>query len=102
MLERLRLELRDTTITYTTIPRQSSKEPVSFVLTEIDEAGFFVFSNPENDDPEQIRYLLLGNREMQVETIGKRNGREVRSLRRCPMCGNGTRALSRMSCAASG
>lgn len=78
LLERLRLELRDTTITYITIPKQTNKEPVSFVLTEIDEAGFFVFSNPQNDDPKQIRYLLLGNREMQVETIGKRNGRDVK------------------------
>lgn len=78
LLERLRLELRDTTITYIIIPRQSNKEPVSYALTEIDEEGFFVFSNPKNDDPQTIRYLLLGNREMQVETIGKRNGREVK------------------------
>jgi len=78
LLERLRIELRDTTITYITIPRQSNKEPASFVLTEIDEAGFFVFSNPKNDDPQTVRYLLLGNREMQVETIGIRNGREVK------------------------
>lgn len=80
LLDRLRLELRDTTVTYIIIPRsnQSNKEPVSFALTEIDEAGFFVFSNPKNDDPQKIRYLLLGNREMQVETISKRNGREVK------------------------
>ncbi|MBC7776975.1 MAG: hypothetical protein H7246_16205 [Phycisphaerae bacterium] len=78
LLERLRLELRDTMITYIIIPRQSSKPPVSFVLTEIDEEGFFVFTNPTNDDQHTIRYLLLGNREMQVETIGRRNGREVK------------------------
>jgi hypothetical protein len=79
LLERLRIELRDTTITYIAIARgQNSNKPVSFLLTEIDEEGFFVFSNPEHDDPQTIRYLLLGNREMQVETIGKRNGREVK------------------------
>ncbi|MFN0175202.1 MAG: DUF6265 family protein [Saprospiraceae bacterium] len=79
LLERLRIELRDTTITYIAIARgQNSNKPVSFLLTEIDEQGFFVFSNPEHDDPQTIRYLLLGNREMQVETIGKRNGREVK------------------------
>lgn len=79
LLERLRLELRDTTITYIAIARgQNNNQPVPFRLTEIDEAGFFVFSNPEHDDPQKIRYLLLGNREMQVETIGKRNGREVK------------------------
>lgn len=79
LLENLRLELRDTTVTYITIPRsQSSKEPVSFLLIDIDEEGFFVFSNPNHADPKTIRYLLLGNREMQVETIGIRNGREVK------------------------
>jgi hypothetical protein len=79
LLERLRLELRDTTITYTAIARmQSDKKPVAFVLTKIDEEGWFIFTNPENDDPHTIRYLLLGNREIQVETIGKRNGRDVK------------------------
>lgn len=80
LLERLRLELRDTTITYIVTTRnQNGGQPVPFVLTEIDEEGFFVFSNPKHDDPQKIRYLLLGNREMQVETIGKRNGREVKT-----------------------
>lgn len=78
LLERLRLELRDTIITYYIIPRQSTKEPTNYELTEIDEQGFFVFFNIENQDPQTIRYLLLGNREMQVETISKRNGRDVK------------------------
>lgn len=78
LLERLRIELRDTTVTYISIPRQTNKEPVSYLLTEIDENGFFVFSNPENLEQQTIRYLLLGNREMQVETSGMRNGREVK------------------------
>jgi len=79
LLERLRLELRDTTVTYIAIPRnQNNNEPIPFRLTDIDEDGFFIFSNPNHDDPKVIRYLLLGNREMQVETIGMRNGREVK------------------------
>jgi hypothetical protein len=77
-LERLRLELRDTTVTYTAIARgQNNNAPVPFKLTEIDEQGFYIFSNPTHDDPKKIKYLLLGNREMQVFTEGLRNGRTV-------------------------
>ena len=78
LLERLRIELRDTTITYIITPRQTTKMPVKFVLKEIDEEGFFVFKNPVNEDPHTIRYLLLGNREIQEETISSRNGRDVK------------------------
>lgn len=79
LLERLRIELRDTTITYITIPaRQSNSKPVSYPLIDIDEEGFFIFRNEDHDDPHTIRYLLLGNREIQVETIERRNGRDVK------------------------
>ena len=79
LLERLSLELRDTNITYTAIARnQNNKQPVPYQLTDIDPDGFFVFTNPKHDDPHTIRYLVLGNREIQVENIGKRNGREVK------------------------
>ena len=78
LLERLRLELRDTTVTYIAVARgQNDNKPVAFVLTEIDEQGFYVFSNPKHDDPQKIKYLLLGNREIQVVTEGQRNGRTV-------------------------
>ncbi len=78
LLERLRLELRDTTVTYIAIARgQNNNAPVPFKLTEIDDQGFYVFSNPTHDDPKKIKYLLLGNREMQVFTEGLRNGRTV-------------------------
>lgn len=78
LLERLRLELRDTSVTYIAIARgQNDNKPVAFVLTEIDEQGFYVFSNPQHDDPQKIKYLLLGNREIQVVTEGRRNGRTV-------------------------
>jgi hypothetical protein len=79
LLERLRIELRDTTVTYITIARnQNGGKPMDYPLTEIDEEGFYVFKNLAFDDPQKIRYLLLGNREMQVETMSRRNGREVK------------------------
>ena len=78
LLERLRLELRDTSITYFIIPRPPKEnEIVPFKLVDIDQKGFFVFLNPDNDDPQTIKYLLLGNREVQVTTESKRNGRMV-------------------------
>lgn len=76
-LENLRLELRDTTITYIAIARgQNQNRPISFKLTQADYDGY-VFENPAHDDPQKIRYLLLGNRELQVFTEGKRNNRTV-------------------------
>lgn len=79
LLERMALELRDTTVTYFVIPRiLNSKEPVPLKLVDIDEQGFFVFTNPENDDPRTLRYLFLGNREIQVLTETFRNGRLVK------------------------
>ena len=46
-------------------------------MTTADYDGY-VFENPAHDDPQKIRYLLLGKREMQVFTEGKRNGRPVK------------------------
>lgn len=76
-LENLRLELRDTTISYIAIARgQNQNKPVAFKLTQADYDGY-VFENPAHDDPQKIRYLLLGNRELQVYTEGKRGNRTV-------------------------
>lgn len=76
-LEVLRLELRNSTITYIAIARgQNKNEPVPFVLTNADYEGY-VFENPSHDDPQKIRYRLLGNRELQVNTEGKRGSRNV-------------------------
>jgi len=76
-LETLRMELRDTTITYYAIVRgQNQNKPVPFKLTTADYDGY-VFENPKHDDPQKIRYRLLSKREMQVFTEGKRNGRTV-------------------------
>jgi len=69
--------LRDTTITYYAIVRgQNQNKPVPFRMTSADIEGY-VFENPTHDDPQKIRYRLLGKREMQVYTEGKRNGRTV-------------------------
>lgn len=76
-LETMRLELRDTSITYYTIVRgQNQNKPIPFRLTTADYEGY-VFENPAHDDPQKIRYRLLGKREMQVFTEGKRSGRPV-------------------------
>jgi hypothetical protein len=76
-LETMRLELRDTTITYyATVRGQNRNQAVPFVLVNADTEGF-VFSNPKHDDPQKIHYRLLGNRELQVNTEGMRNGRKV-------------------------
>lgn len=76
-LETLRLELRDTTITYYAAVRgQNQNKAIAFVLTNADVDGY-LFENPKHDDPQKIRYRLLGNRELQVTTEGMRNGRKV-------------------------
>lgn len=77
LLETLKIALRDTQVIYTVIVRgQNNNKPVDFKLTEAfsDE---FLFENPQHDDPQKIRYFLLGNREIQVTTEGKKNGRTV-------------------------
>jgi hypothetical protein len=76
-LENISLELRDTNITYTVVLRGvNQNRPVVFRLTQADYDGY-LFENPAHDDPQKIRYLLLGNRELQVFTEGKRNNRTV-------------------------
>jgi len=78
-LENLRIEYRKDTITYITIARsQNNNQPVRFVLTTADYEGY-VFENPANADPQKIHYRLLGNREMQVTTEGKRGNRAVKN-----------------------
>ena len=76
-LETMRLTRRDTHIVYSVIVRgQNQNQPIDFDLTEayVDE---FLFENPAHDDPKKIRYVLLGNREMQVYTEGKKGNRTV-------------------------
>lgn len=77
ILERLRLELRDTTVTFFTISRGQNNTTIPYKLTEIDDQGFYVFTSPTNEDPQKVKYLLLGNREVQEVREGRRNGRTV-------------------------
>ena len=77
-LETMRLEWRGNNIDYLVVVRgQNQNKPIAFRLTEADYDGY-VFENPQHDDPQKIRYVLLGNRELQVTTEGKRNGRDTK------------------------
>ncbi len=77
-LETMRIEFRNGNIDYLVIVRgQNQNKPVPFRLTQADYDGY-VFENPDHDDPQKIRYLLLGNRELQVTLEGKRNNRAVK------------------------
>ena len=77
VLETLKLTRRDTNIVYSAVVRgQNANKPVDFRLTEA-YSDEFVFENPKHDDPQKINYFLLGNREMQVTTEGKKNNRTI-------------------------
>ncbi|MCK6694407.1 MAG: PorT family protein [Thermoanaerobaculia bacterium] len=77
LLETMQLELRgDVIMYYATVRGQNKNEPVGFELTLADADGY-LFENPAHDNPQKIRYLLLGNRELQVTTEGKRGNRTV-------------------------
>jgi len=76
-LDLLRLEKRDTVITFITIARgQNKTEPVRYILTSADYDGY-IFENPQHDDPKKIKYRLLGNRELQINTEGQKGSRTV-------------------------
>jgi hypothetical protein len=76
-LETLRLTRRDTNIIYSAVVRgQNSNKPVDFELTEA-YSDEFLFENPAHDDPKKIKYILLGNRELQVTTEGKKSDRVI-------------------------
>lgn len=78
-LENLRIELRGDTVTYVAIARgQNNNQPVRFVLTNADYEGY-LFENPAHDDPQKIRYRLLGRRELQVTTEGKKGTRTIKN-----------------------
>ena len=78
-LENLRIEYRRDTVTYIAIARgQNNNQPVRFVLTNADYDGY-VFENPAHDDPQKIVYRLLGRRELQVNTEGKKGTRTIKN-----------------------
>lgn len=77
ILETLRLELRDTSILYSSVARnQNNNEPVIYRLVKADYDGY-LFETAMIDNPQKINYLLLGNREIQINTEGKKGTRTV-------------------------
>jgi len=78
-LETIRLELRGQDIIYWALARgQNNEQAIPFELTEITEEGEWIFENPKHDDPVKIIYWLLDNRELHVNTEGKRGGRDTK------------------------
>lgn len=76
-LETMRMELRGEVITYyATVRGQNKNQPIAFELTLADYEGY-LFENPEQENPKKVRYRLLGNRELQVYTEGKRGARTI-------------------------
>lgn len=76
-LKTMRLELRGETITYYSLVRgENDNQPVPYELTLADYEGY-LFENPDQENPQKIRYRLLGNREMQVFLEGKRGNRTI-------------------------
>jgi hypothetical protein len=79
-LETMRLEWRGQDITYwASVKGQNNGKDIAFDLTEITEEGVWVFENPRHDSPVKITYWLLDNRELHVDTYGKRNGRDSKT-----------------------
>lgn len=79
LLENLRLEWRDTSITYFAKVRgQNDGKFVAFKLIEanIDD---YLFENPKHDDPKKIRYRLLERRELHITTEGIHSGRPIKN-----------------------
>lgn len=75
-LESMRIELRDTTITFYRIERGRDKKPIPYVLTTADYDGY-LFEGDVSLDPNKIRYVVLGNREIQITTETRRGGKQV-------------------------
>lgn len=79
-LETMRLEWRGQGIVYhASVRGQNNEKAIPFDLTEVTEEGVWVFENPRHDNPVKITYWLLDNRELHVETSGKRNGRDSKT-----------------------
>ncbi|MBK9336610.1 MAG: outer membrane beta-barrel protein [Lewinellaceae bacterium] len=77
LLKSMRLELRGETIIYfLTVRGLNNNQPVPYELILADSDGY-LFENTEQDNPQKIRYQLLGRRELQVTTEGKRGNRTI-------------------------
>jgi len=77
LLKSMRLELRgDVILYYLTVRGLNNNQPVPYELVLADRDGY-LFENTTQDNPQKIRYLLLGRRELQVSTEGKRGTRTI-------------------------
>ena len=76
-LQTMRIERRGDVITFfSTVRGQNKNQPVAYEMTLADNEGY-LFENPDFDNPQKIRYRLLGNRELQVTNEGRRGSRTV-------------------------
>jgi hypothetical protein len=79
LLETLRMERRGNEIIFSVQSKtQNNNQPVAYSLTTADYDGY-LFENATHEEIQKIRYNLLGNREVQVTTEGKRNNRPVKT-----------------------
>jgi hypothetical protein len=77
ILEAVRIELRDTSILFSSVARnQNNNQPVVYRLTNADYEGY-LFETTQIENPQTINYRLFGNREIQINTEGKKAGRTV-------------------------
>ncbi len=77
LLKSMRIERRGDTIMYYLTQRGlNNNKPVPYELVLADREGYW-FENLEQDNPQKIRYRLLGRRELQVYLEGKRGTRTI-------------------------
>jgi hypothetical protein len=77
LLKSMRLERRGDTIMYYLTQRGlNNNRPVPYELVLADREGYW-FENLDQDNPQKIRYRLLGRRELQVYIEGKRGNRTI-------------------------
>lgn len=77
LLKSMRIERRgDTIIYYLTQRGLNNNRPVPYELVLADREGYW-FENLDQDNPQKIRYRLLGRRELQVYIEGKRGNRTI-------------------------
>ncbi len=77
LLKSMRIERRGDTILYLlTLRGLNNNRPVPYELVLADREGYW-FENLQQDNPQKIRYRLLGRRELQVYVEGKRGNRTI-------------------------
>ncbi len=77
LLRSMRIERRGDTIMYYLTQRGlNNNRPVPYELVLADREGYW-FENLDQDNPQKIRYRLLGRRELQLYIEGKRGSRTI-------------------------